>query len=874
VTRIPICWIGLGGALRRLLHWAASAGGIGLHIHALMMNAETFERKWTERPSAAPERLWQGEFMFKSLFDKSADAIWLFDPAAGVFVDCNNAAIELMGAGTKERLLHARPEDLSPPAQPDGTGSREKAAEMAMLSAKHGAYRFEWLARRLDGQEVPLEVLSTQIPRPEGNLYVIVSRDISERKKAEGEIRELNQSLEARINQRTAELADSEARFRALVEHAPEAIVVIDGATGRFLFGNAHACRLYGVEPDELTQLAPADVSPELQACGRPSRELAREKMQEALAGGMPVFEWVHRRPGGRLVPTEVRLLRLPCEAGTLLRASIIDRTEDKRREQINRAARDISEAVHTAEDLDAFYRHLHQVVGGLMPAKNFYIALLDSEIEMIRFAYHVDERTPHPAPRPMNTGLTSLVLRTGKALLIGREMEERKRQVEGGVTFEGLNGATYVECGDPAAIWLGVPLLHKGKAVGVVAVQDYQNQDAYGEQDKQILTFVAGQIALALERKRVAEALRKSEENFRALFEASSQGAMLHDEKQYLEVNSAAVRMLGYSSAEELRGKHPSDTSPPFQSNGESSAVLAVKYINQCLREGHARFEWTGLTAQGRQIPLEVTLTRIDWSGRQIIQAFVSDITERKQAEEELLKTLAREKELGQLKSTFVSMVSHEFRTPLAIIQSSVEILRDYLDRLQPKERAEQLESILKNTRRMAEMMEKILVLSRLDAGKMDFKPAPIDLAVFCRRLVEEIHFSTESRCPIKLALAGQTLLGQADEALLGHIFTNLLCNAVKYSEPGSPVEFTVERDGREVCCVITDRGIGIAPADQPSIFKAFQRGGNVGDRPGTGLGLMLVKRCVELHGGKVEIESQLGAGTTVRVHLPVFGV
>jgi PAS domain S-box-containing protein len=830
--------------------------------------------KWNQRPSASNPPLGQTDSMFETLFERSADAIWLFDPAAGVFVACNQAAVDLMRAGTKARLLNMRPEDLSPPMQPDGMTSRDKAAEVVVLTEKHGGYRFEWLARRFDGQEVPLEVLSTCIPREGGNLYVIVSRDITERKRAEQEILKLNQTLEARIAERTAELADSEARFRAMVEHAPEAIVVFDGGTGRFLFGNAHACRLYGVKPDELTRLTPADVSPEFQPCGRRSVELAREKMNEALGGGMPVFEWIHRQPGGRMVPTEVRLLQLPCEGKKLLRASIIDRTEDQRRDQIRQAVRDISEAVHTAEDLVAFYRHVHEVVSQLMPAQNFYIALLDPETQMIRFGYHVDERTPHPEPRPLNTGLTGVVLRTGKPLLVGGEMEKRKKPVQGGVMFEGMESVPYVECGDRAAIWLGVPLLHKAKAIGVLAVQDYRNAEAYGETDKQILTFVAGQIALALERKRVAEALRESEEKFRALFEASSQGVMLHDEKGYLEVNPAAVRILGYSCQEELRGKHPRDTSPPFQPNGESSSSLAAKYIAECLDKGSARFEWTARTAQGRDIPLEVTLTRIEWSGRQTIQAFITDITKRKQAEQELLRSLAREKELGQLKSNFVSMVSHEFRTPLGIIQSSAEILRDYFDRLEVADREQQLESIVNNTRRMAKMMEEILVLSRLDAGKMDCKPAPLDLGVFCRRLVDEVNSATDQRCPIDLTLIPGCMKASADESLLGHIFTNLLSNAVKYSEPGSRVKFAVQREGKDAVCIVGDSGIGIPNEDQRSIFRAFQRGGNVGDRPGTGLGLMLVKRCIELHGGNVRVKSELGKGTTVTVRVPVFSL
>ncbi len=620
-------------------------------------------------------------------------------------------------------------------------------------------------------------------------------------------------------------LSHGDARFRALVEHAPEAIVVYSVDSGRFLFGNQHASHLYGVPISRLAELTPADVSPEFQPCGRRTNDLVREKVQEVLAGGISVFEWLHRRPNGELVPTEVRLLRLPAEGQNLIRASIIDNTERKRGER----------------------------------------------------------------------------------------------------------------------------------------------------------------------------ALRESEAKFRAIFEGSIQGVVLQDESGIREVNPAAIRILGRQSAAELIGRHPGDLAPATQPGGEPSAAMAARHIAECMREGSARFEWSAADPQGTEIPLEVTLTRIEMAGQQMIVAFITDIaerkraqaalaesearfsaafqaspaligimrvsdgqyvlaneaylqwlgysreevlgktcldlglwenprerdlvlhdmlttgrirqrecrwlnrrgerftillsaetiklndtphmlsialdiTQRKRAEEELIKTLEREKDLSQLKSNFVSMVSHEFRTPLGIIHSSAELLRDFYQRMPPEEREEQLASILRNTRRMADMMEEVLVLSRLEAGRLDFQPGPLDLASFCRRLVDELHSSTHRRCRIELALENIPALAQADERLLGHIFTNLLTNAVKYSEPGATVHFSVEQAGSEAFCQVRDQGIGISEKDQEKLFKAFYRGNNVGTRPGTGLGLLLVKRCTELHGGQVALQSKPGLGTSVTVRLPVF--
>ena len=146
-------------------------------------------------------------------------------------------------------------------------------------------------------------------------------------------------------------------------------------------------------------------------------------------------------------------------------------------------------------------------------------------------------------------------------------------------------------------------------------------------------------------------------------------------------------------------------------------------------------------------------------------------------------------------------------------------------------------------------------------------------DLTGFCRRVVDEVLSATNRRCVIELSLASMPPEVKADERLLEHIFTNLLSNAVKYSEPGTTVRFAVERDGPDAVCTVRDQGIGISDEDQQNLFKAFHRGSNVGTRPGTGLGLLLVKRCADLHGGKLQLNSKIGEGTTVTVRLPIFG-
>jgi PAS domain S-box-containing protein len=792
-----------------------------------MKNPDPQDRPWTERSidPARPAADGPGS-AFARWFGRSAKAVLLLDEPEGTILDCNRAAVELLRAPDRQTLLGRPVAAFAPAVPPEQAPSPSEPSLARFLRSVHqvGNGRIEGIGRRFDGSPVPLEVSFAVVEDPGEPRITAVCRDLTEQRRVEEEIRRLNATLEQRVAARTAELSASEARLRTLVEHAPEAIVVFDGETGGFELVNDNAVRLYGRSREELLRLRPGEVSPPFQPDGRPSAVAAHEYIREALAGGSPVFDWLHVRPNGRVFTSEVRLVRLPSEGRSLVRASIIDTTERRRREQTQRAVYEISEAVHTAADLPALYARIHGIVRGLMPAENFYIALFDAASGMISFPYYVDElATTVPEPRKISTGLTGLVLRTGRAVLADRQFTERSRREGNQVVAEALGHLRYVESGRPAAVWLGVPLTIQGKSIGVMAVQDYHDDQAYAEEQKQILGYVATQTAVAIERKRSEEALRELVEKHRALFEASSQGVMLHDDEKFLEVNPAAVRILGRRDASEVVGRHPAAFAPEIQPDGRRSDLLAREQIGACLEKGSVHFDWAAVRPDGQLIQMDVLLTRVQWGGRWLIQAMVEDITERKRAEAELLKALAREKELSQLKTSFVSTVSHEFRTPLGIIMSSSQILADYFDRLPPEERLEHLRSIAKNTRQMANLMEEVLVLSRVDSGRMDLDPLPLDLLDLCRRLVDEVLSATQRRAEIRLAVAPDARPARADEHLLRHVFVNLLSNAVKYSPSAGTIDFEIHRDGTQAVCVVRDRGIGIPEADREWLFAAF---------------------------------------------------
>ena len=234
--------------------------------------------------------------------------------------------------------------------------------------------------------------------------------------------------------------------------------------------------------------------------------------------------------------------------------------------------------------------------------------------------------------------------------------------------------------------------------------------------------------------------------------------------------------------------------------------------------------------------------------------------------------KELQVERELHDLKSQFVATVSHEFRTPLGVIMSSAENLHDYHDRLKPAQRTDNLRDIIDATRTMSGLMEEVLLLGRVESGKVTFRPAPLDLRAFCERAIEDVQSATNARCPIELHLAPADRPARGDEGLLRHILVNLLTNAVKYSPAGRAAELRITPNEAFAVITIRDHGIGIPAEDLPHLFDAFHRGRNVGDIPGSGLGMVIVKRCVEMHGGTIACNSRVNEGTTLTVRLPLF--
>jgi PAS domain S-box-containing protein len=373
-------------------------------------------------------------------------------------------------------------------------------------------------------------------------------------------------------------------------------------------------------------------------------------------------------------------------------------------------------------------------------------------------------------------------------------------------------------------------------------------------------------------ESKRAEAALRESEEKFGAVFRESLDMIVILDAGtgDILSANRASHRILGYDH-QGLVGQHVSLLFPPNAPLSSAEFLGKLRAYSWILASQEFR------RADGSNCPMDVTATLIPWGDSQAIIATFRDVTERQRMEQERVEkeilriALLKEQELGELRSRFMSTVSHEFRTPLAMILTSSELLERYYDKLPPERRESSFATIRQQVRHLGDMLDDVSIIVKAQMGRLEFNPIPLNVEQFCLRLVDELqatigsghHLDFVSHPPIPNAFV--------DERLLQHILRNLLSNAIKYSPQGEKIYLDLYRRDEDLIFQVRDHGIGIPVADQERLFEPYHRATNVGTISGTGLGLRIVKDCAELHGGNVMFASEEGKGTTFTIRLPI---
>jgi PAS domain S-box-containing protein len=383
---------------------------------------------------------------------------------------------------------------------------------------------------------------------------------------------------------------------------------------------------------------------------------------------------------------------------------------------------------------------------------------------------------------------------------------------------------------------------------------------------DDGAIIFRAGIAEDVTERKLAEEALQESEKKYRQLIETMRGGLSIYDaDRRAIYVNDQFCEMIGYSREELIGAK-----ADVFLE--EANLRKVVTQLEHRKHGESASYEVVVSHKQGQPVYLLVAGTPLFGKNGEFMGSFsvTTDITAQKQAEEALRQALAKEKELGDLKSRFVTMASHEFRTPLATILAAADALTFYREKMDESQVNARLDKIRQQVIHLRDITEEVLQLARNQTNHMEFKPTRGDIDTLCRVIVEEFHSQAQHSGRIVYDCPHMPVVTRFDHRLMRQVICNLVGNALKYSPQEKPVYVGLTYDSIWVKLVVQDKGIGIPPDDLARMFEPFHRASNVGGISGTGLGLSISKQAIELHGGTIQIESQTGVGTTFTVSIP----
>lgn len=370
---------------------------------------------------------------------------------------------------------------------------------------------------------------------------------------------------------------------------------------------------------------------------------------------------------------------------------------------------------------------------------------------------------------------------------------------------------------------------------------------------------------------KNTKKELEESQRLLQAILDNLVDGILTFDEQGEIQsVNRAGAYIFGYD-AEQIVGKNIRALVPSLAKQGANEDLKALLEPLKGLGD-----ELEGQRKDGSLFPIYFTINEVKLDHHRLYTATIQDFTERKFMEkqvwdkERLNIELEKERELRDLKNRFISMMSHDLKTPLAAIRLASSMLRNYGDRSSPEEKQESYDTIDQQVEHLTEMINDVMTISRQDFTGAELDRQIIDLETYCRDIIEELQLAYRMKRTLTFSGTDRRIESLIDISLMRRALTNLLTNAVKYSPEGAPVHMELTYVDCTAIIKVIDHGMGIPAQDLPRMFEPFNRASNVGSIQGTGLGLAIAKQAVELHGGTIQLESVVGKGSTFTITLP----
>ncbi len=467
------------------------------------------------------------------------------------------------------------------------------------------------------------------------------------------------------------------------------------------------------------------------------------------------------------------------------------------------------------------------------------------------------------PITIPFGKGIVGTVALTGKAEIVADTRSDDR----------------YILDDQMRLSEMAVPIIADDKVIGVIDSEHHQ-RNFYTKEHLDTITTVANlaanrlKNAIAKQKQLEAEAyLKENERKLRSILDSAIDGVITIDEKgEVIDWNKSAEAIFGYK-ASEVFGKSLTRTIiPPEYRDAHSAGMKHYKKTG----EGpvlHQKIEISAMRKNGEQFPIELAIIPVKSKGVTTFTAFVSDITVQKNVQEEMEKALVKERELNELKSRFVNLTSHEFRTPLTTIKQNTDLISFKFESLYPGEEPvldKYVKRIDGEIDRLSGLLNDLLLFGKIESGKVEVHRKHLEVEAIFKNVVKRISSNQTGRS-FGFKTTGVPHKVNADPKLLDHVLTNLVSNAFKYSQGRKDPEFTLSfNEIGKVRFHIKDHGIGIPQKDQRNLFQSFYRATNVQNIQGSGLGLSIAKEFTEMHNGHIDVSSIEDVGTEFIVEIP----